>query len=130
MREHPAAHRRCVWLCGALGLYAATLAILEARRGARRRKLDTAFQRGHTAVSALWGVVGLGLLYVGLKRAGGASDRRLRLFGISLAKLFVYDLAFLSSVARAFSFLAVGGLILVAGFFYQRLAGGHTAART
>jgi len=50
------------------------------------------------------------------------------LFGISLAKLFVYDLAFLGSVARAFSFLAVGALILVAGF-YQRLAGGPTEAR-
>ena len=47
------------------------------------------------------------------------------LFGLSLAKLFVYDLAFLSSIARALSFLAVGALILVAGFFYQRLAGGH-----
>ena len=44
------------------------------------------------------------------------------LFGISLAKLFVYDLAFLSSVARAFSFLAVGAVLLVGGFFYQRLA--------
>ena len=91
----------------------------------------TSFQRGHTAVSSLWGVVGLGLLYAGLKR--GRRELQIGgfvLFGISLAKLFVYDLAFLSSIARAFSFLAVGGLILVAGFFYQRLAGGHTAART
>ena len=45
------------------------------------------------------------------------------LFGISLAKLFLYDLAFLSSITRAFSFLAVGAmLIMVGGFFYQRLA--------
>ena len=81
--------------------------------------------------AALWGLVGLGLLYAGLKR--GRRELQLGgfvLFGLSLAKLFVYDLAFLSSIARAFSFLAVGGLILVAGFFYQRLAGGHTAART
>jgi uncharacterized membrane protein len=76
--------------------------------------------------------VGLGLLYAGLKRGKrGLQIGGFVLFGISLAKLFVYDLAFLSSVARAFSFLAVGGLILVAGFFYQRLAGGgHTEART
>jgi uncharacterized membrane protein len=46
----------------------------------------------------------------------------LALFGLSLAKLFLYDLTFLSSVARAFSFLAVGGVLLTAGFFYQRLA--------
>jgi uncharacterized membrane protein len=41
---------------------------------------------------------------------------------MSLVKLFLYDLAFLSSVARALSFLAVGAVILVGGFFYQRLA--------
>ena len=75
--------------------------------------VDTAFQRGHTAVSSLWGIVGLTLLYVGLKRTirplqfGGFA-----LFGISLAKLFIYDLAFLSSISRAFSFLAVGAVIL------------------
>ena len=79
--------------------------------------------RGHTAVSFLWGIVGLTLLVGGLKRGG----RHLQiggfvLFGISLAKLFLYDLAFLSSIARALSFLAVGAVILVGGFFYQRLA--------
>src|SRR5207245_10917414 len=84
--------------------------------------VETAFQRGHTAVSTMWGVVGLLLLYAGLRRTG----RTLRLgglvlLGLSLTKLFVYDLAFLSSVARAFSFIAVGGLFLVGGFFYQRM---------
>jgi len=49
------------------------------------------------------------------------------LFGVSLAKPFLYDLAFLSSVARAFSFLAVGGVLLLAGFFYQRLSVDSTA---
>jgi uncharacterized membrane protein len=44
------------------------------------------------------------------------------LFGISLAKLFFYDLAQLSSVTRALSFLAVGAILLLGGFFYQRLA--------
>jgi uncharacterized membrane protein len=120
-----------VWLCGALGLYAATLMILQLAESLGGAGIETAFQLGHTAVSSLWGLVGLGLLYAGLKR----SRRDLQvggfvLFGLSLVKLFVYDLAFLSSVARAFSFLAVGALILVAGFFYQRLAGGPSAAGT
>ena len=44
------------------------------------------------------------------------------LFGISLVKLFLYDLAFLNSVARALSFLAVGAVLLLGGFFYQRLS--------
>jgi hypothetical protein len=120
-----------LWLSRALGLYAATLMILQLAESVGTAGVETAFQRGHTGVSSLWGAVGLGLLYAGLKRArrelqvGGFA-----LFGISLAKLFVYDLAFLSSIARAFSFLAVGALILVAGFFYQRLAGSQPEAQT
>ena len=43
------------------------------------------------------------------------------LFAISLAKLFLFDLPSLSSVTRALSFLAVGALLLLGGFFYQRL---------
>ena len=70
----------------------------------------------------MWGIVGLTLLYAGLRRTGsGLRIGGLALFGLSLTKLFVYDLAFLSSVARAFSFIAVGGLFLVGGFFYQRM---------
>ena len=50
----------------------------------------------------------------------------LALFVLALGKIFLYDLANLSSLARAFSFLAVGGVLLVAALLYQRL----TAART
>jgi uncharacterized membrane protein len=109
------------WLAGALGLYAATLTILELSEDVGGG-VHSAFQRGHTGVSFLWGTVGLTLLVVGLKRRG--RDLRLgglALFGISLAKLVLYDLAFLSSVARAFSFLAVGAVMVVGAFFYQRL---------
>jgi uncharacterized membrane protein len=112
---------RLLWLGGALGVYAATLAILEASEDLGGG-VDAAFQRGHTGVSCLWGGVGLALLVAGLKRRGrGLRLGGLALFGISLAKLFVYDLAFLSSVARALSFLAVGAVMIVGGFFYQRL---------
>jgi uncharacterized membrane protein len=110
-----------VWACGALGLYAITLVILEVSEDLGGG-VETAFQRGHTAVSTVWGIVGLSLLYTGLRRTG----RMLRigglaLFGLSLAKLILYDLTSLSSIARAFSFIAVGALFLVGGFFYQRM---------
>lgn len=66
--------------------------------------------------------------YVGLRRRVQALQLGgFALFGVSLAKPFLYDLAFLSSVARAFSFLAVGGVLLLAGFFYQRLSVDSTA---
>ncbi|HET9324171.1 MAG TPA: DUF2339 domain-containing protein [Gaiellaceae bacterium] len=105
-----------------LALYAASLVILGAFEWAGPADVETDFQRGHSAVSAFWGIVGLLTLYVGLTR----DLRALRiagfaLFGIALAKIFLYDLANLSSVTRALSFLAVGAVLLLAGFFYQRL---------
>jgi hypothetical protein len=124
-RESAVLRRASTWICGALALYAATLTILELSETVGGG-IDTAFQRGHTAVSSLWGVVGLSLLVAGLKR--GRRELQIggfALFGIALAKLFVYDLAFLSSIARAFSFIAVGALLVVAGFFYQRLDREH-----
>ena len=112
-----------LWLAGAIGLYGVSLAILELFELLRHGTLESDFQSGHTAVSAAWGLLGLVLLYVGLRRRsrplqlGGFA-----LFGVSLAKLFLYDLAQLSSVTRALSFLAVGAVLLLAGFFYQRLS--------
>ncbi|MFL5929229.1 MAG: DUF2339 domain-containing protein [Gaiellaceae bacterium] len=120
-RERTVLRSRLWWVGGAFGLYTATLAILEASEDVGGTVSD-AFQRGHTAVSAVWAIVGLVLLVLGLKRSRALQIGGFALFGISLAKLFVYDLAFLSSIARAFSFVAVGMLILVGGFFYQRLA--------
>jgi uncharacterized membrane protein len=102
--------------------YATSLAILGIAEAVGGASVATNFERGHSAVSALWGLIGLAVLYVGLKR--GANWLRVvgfGLFGLALAKLFLYDLAFLSSVTRALSFLAVGALLLVAGFFVQRL---------
>jgi uncharacterized membrane protein len=90
--------------------------------------VKTDFQRGHTAVSAVWGAIGHGLLTLGLVRRSRAIRLAgFGLFGISLAKLFLYDLAYLSSLARSLSFLAVGALLLLGGFFYQRLSD-HLAA--
>jgi uncharacterized membrane protein len=110
------------WLAGGLGLYALSLCILELGEAVGPRGIAANFQSGHTAVSAVWGVLGLALLYIGL-RTGRAALRigGLVLFGVSLAKLFVYDLSRLSSITRALSFLAVGAVLLLGGFFYQRL---------
>lgn len=108
---------------GVLGLYALSLGILELAERLSDASVETGFQRGHTAVSAVWGAIGLALLTLGLlRRARAIRLAGFALFGISLAKLFLYDLAFLSSVARALSFLAVGALLLLGGFFYQHLS--------
>jgi uncharacterized membrane protein len=111
-----------LWTLGVLAVYSASLAVLGAFQ-LSDATVATAFQRGHTAVSAMWGLIGLALLYAGLRRRG----RSLRLagfalLGVSLAKIFLYDLSTLSSVARALSFLAVGAVFLLGAFFYQRLS--------
>ena len=114
---------QAIWVAGALSVYAASLSILEAMQLISNQGIDTDFQRGHTVVSAFWGLLALVSLYAGLKRRLGV----LRvggfiLFAISLGKIFLYDLPSLSSVQRAFSFLAVGAVLLLGGFFYQRLS--------
>jgi uncharacterized membrane protein len=110
------------WIAGVLTVYGLSLLILELFSRISQGGLQTEFERGQTAVSAFWGLLGLALLYVGLKR-GWRSIRvaGLAFFPVSLAKIFLYDLPSLSSVTRALSFLAVGGVLLLGGFFYQRL---------
>jgi hypothetical protein len=111
------------WAVGALGVYGASLAILEAAQLLSPEDVHTNFQRGQTMVSAFWGVLALVSLYVGLRRhspllRGGGFV----LFAVSLGKIFLFDLPSLSSAQRALSFLAVGAVLLLGGFFYQRLS--------
>ncbi len=123
-----AAKRALVWTLAVLGLYAASLAILGAAEALSTAGEKTEFQRGHTAVSAFWGIVAFTALLIGLRR--GLQVLRLAalgLFALALGKLFLYDLSTLSSVSRALSFLAVGAVLLLAGFFYQRLSSSEVA---
>jgi hypothetical protein len=110
-------------IAGGLALYGFSLGILELAVRATGGSVETGFERGHTGVSALWALIGLSLLVLGLLRGSpGIRYAGLALFGLSLAKIFLYDLSSLSSVARAFSFILVGALLLAGGFFLQRLS--------
>jgi Predicted membrane protein (DUF2339) len=111
----------CFAPAGALVTYAASLVVLELFELGGGR-IETRFERGHAAVSAVWGVLALLLLYLGLTRRVSLRLAGFALFGITLAKIFLYDLSTLSPVARALSFLAVGAVLLLGGFFYQRLS--------
>ena len=124
------AYRRCIDpVVGIAALYVLSLGILDLAERTFGGSIETDFERGHVAVSVLWTLIGLGLLITGLIR----DSRLLRyggltLFGLSLAKIFLYDLSALNSVARALSFIVVGGLVLVGGFFLQRLSAPEAAA--
>jgi uncharacterized membrane protein len=111
------------WVAGALGIYGASLAILETAQRLSPEDVHTNFQRGQTMVSAFWGVLALLSLYGGLRQKRGVlRGGGFVLFGISLGKIFLFDLPSLSSAQRALSFLAVGAVLLLGGFFYQRLS--------
>jgi uncharacterized membrane protein len=112
-----------IWAAGALAVYAASISILEAAQRISPESVHTDFQRGHTAVSAFWALLALVSLYVGLRRRNGLlRGGGFILFAISLGKIFLFDLPSLSSAQRALSFLAVGAVLLLGGFFYQRLS--------
>jgi len=79
-------------------------------------------QDGQVLLSALWGVVGVVALVAGLRRdlrlvRAGA----LALLLLALGKVFTYDLAALDALARVASFLALGVLLLLGAFLWQRL---------
>jgi hypothetical protein len=108
---------------GLLTLYACSLGLLEVAQHIGGGDPHAQFQRGQMLVSALWALVALVLLAVGLVR--DVAELRwggLGLLGLALVKLFVFDLANLSSLARAGSFLVVGIALLAGGFLVQRLA--------
>ncbi len=79
-------------------------------------------QQGQVLLSGLWSVVGFVALVVGLRR----DVEQLRLAALTLllvtvAKVFLFDLATLTSVYRVVSFIALGLLLLAAAFVWQRM---------
>jgi uncharacterized membrane protein len=77
---------------------------------------------GQVALSALWGVTGV-LALVGGLRASSPVVRTaaLGLLMATIAKVFLYDLSTLESIARVVSFMVLGLLLLAGAFAYQRL---------
>jgi uncharacterized membrane protein len=79
-------------------------------------------QQGQVLLSALWAMVGVGILAGGLVR----DVRVLRLaglvlLGVTAAKVVAYDLATLTALYRVASLLALGLLLLVGAFLWQRV---------
>ena len=116
-----------VYLAGAAGLWTLAAAVLGMTQVLANPDSDSSvrdgFQQGHMVVSISWVVVGLMLVVLSLR-----GDRRaLRVGGIALlfvalGKLFIYDLAFLTAMTRAISFIVTGSVLLLAALLLQRFA--------
>jgi uncharacterized membrane protein len=71
--------------------------------------------------SALWMLYGAALMIVGFRRRNAFLRwLALVLIGLTVAKVFLYDLSALERIYRVLSFLALGVLLLAISFVYQK----------
>lgn len=79
-------------------------------------------QQGQVLLSVLWSATGLAGLIFGLKSSNGPiRSAALALLLVAVGKVFLYDLATLTSIYRVTSFIVLGLLLLTSAFAYQRL---------
>jgi uncharacterized membrane protein len=106
------------WVAG-VALYLASIAVVTLSPP----PLDGgAVQQGQLQLSALWSITGVAGLIIGLRRRSRATRLgAFGLLGLAAGKVFLYDLAALTSVYRVGSFLALGLLLLVGALAYQRM---------
>ncbi|HYH53734.1 MAG TPA: DUF2339 domain-containing protein [Solirubrobacterales bacterium] len=76
---------------------------------------------GQAWLSAFWTATGLGAVVWGMvRRSPKARLGGLALLMVAIAKVWTYDLSELEELARALSFVALGLLLLIGAFAYQR----------
>jgi Predicted membrane protein (DUF2339) len=84
--------------------------------------LLSAHQQGQMVLSVFWALVGVGTLMVGLRRDLHVLRlAALGLLGLTVAKVFLFDLAALTSLYRVASFIGLGVLLLLGANVWQRL---------
>ena len=84
--------------------------------------LLSAHQQGQMVLSVFWALAGVGTMVLGLRRdLGIVRIAGLALLGLAVAKVFLFDLATLTSVYRVVSFIGLGLLLLSGALVWQRL---------
>ncbi|HEX7572841.1 MAG TPA: DUF2339 domain-containing protein, partial [Bacteroidota bacterium] len=75
-------------------------------------------------LSAGWLVYSIILMALGIwKRSRIVRIEAIVLFGVSILKIFIYDLSFLDTLYRTFSFVGLGVILLAVSYLYQRYRG-------
>jgi uncharacterized membrane protein len=105
---------------GALSLvYLGSVAIID---GIGANDAGEAREIGQAWLSAFWTVTGLAAVVWGLlRKSATARLAGLALLTLAVAKVWTYDLSELDELPRALSFVALGLLLLVGAFAYQRV---------
>jgi uncharacterized membrane protein len=84
--------------------------------------LLSAHQQGQMVLSVFWGLVGVATIVVGLRRdLAIVRVAGLALLGVTVAKLFLFDLATLTAGYRVVAFIGLGLLLLGGALVWQRL---------
>ena len=114
-------------IAAVLTLWAGTAAILGAAElrasGGSLAVVNDHFQQGHLVVSASWGLVGLALLSIGVRRRSRAlRGAGVVLLFVTIGKLFLYDLSYLPATSRAASFIITGLALIAGAIVLQRLS--------
>lgn len=72
-------------------------------------------------LSILWGIYALFVIVLGIwKRNKYLRIGAMALFGITLVKLFFYDIAHLTTIAKTIVFVSLGVLLLIISFLYNK----------
>jgi uncharacterized membrane protein len=72
-------------------------------------------------LSILWGVYALVLIVLGIwKKKKHLRIGGIGLFAVTLAKLFLYDIAGLNTISKTIVFLSLGLLLLIISFLYNK----------
>jgi len=72
-------------------------------------------------ITILWGVYSLAMIALGIwKKNKDVRITAIVLFGVTLAKLFLYDLANLTTVSKTIVLVSLGILLLIISFLYNK----------
>ena len=78
-------------------------------------------QSDKLGLSILWGLYSVFLISLGIMRKYKALRiGAISLFSVTLLKLFFYDISHLDMISKTIVFLALGGLLLVISFLYNK----------
>ena len=122
-----AARAALAGVAATIGLYLASVLLVTPFQpgadmsGLPLSELDTR-QQGQALLSALWALAGVTALVAGLVLDARALRLgALALLGVTVAKVFMFDLASLTSLYRVGSCIALGLLLLAGAFAWQRI---------
>ena len=83
--------------------------------------LGEATQSYKLGLSILWGVYALLLIALGIyKKKKYLRIGAIAVFGITLLKLFFYDISHLDTIAKTIVFISLGTLLLIISFLYNK----------